>query len=150
MFHDELMLSLEQNCRRLLTLTYQEFVAELVSAGLLPPAPDCADNDEEMTVEKNNKVLVGIGSPDAPGSPPTIVLGVSKAAWEFMQNGMTHTFDLRKVGVPVQIVMFGADSQDDCAALMQQGAAAAGAPFVDARGKDGNLPDLGIDDPTVQ
>ena len=39
-----------------------------------------------------------------------LVLGVPKAAWEYMQHGRTHTFDLRAVGLPTQLVLFGEQS----------------------------------------
>lgn len=37
----------------------------------------------------------------------TVILGVSDAAWNFMKDGMTHTFDLRSLGVPFKIILFG-------------------------------------------
>jgi hypothetical protein len=36
-----------------------------------------------------------------------VILGVPEAAWEYMKDGKTHTFDLNAVGVPVSLVMFG-------------------------------------------
>lgn len=40
-----------------------------------------------------------------------ILLGVSAAAWEYMKDGKTHTFDLTKLGLPIRIIMFGGRDQ---------------------------------------
>jgi hypothetical protein len=100
-------------------------------------------------VSKERKVVVGIGTPEIAGGPPTIILGMTPQAWDAMAGEGTHTFDLRKVGVNVQILMFRGESHAAIAETLASGAAMMGAPFTDAR-KNGELPDLGIDDPTVQ
>lgn len=40
-----------------------------------------------------------------------VLLGVSAAAWEYMKDGKTHTFDLTKLGLPIRIIMFGGSDQ---------------------------------------
>lgn len=37
----------------------------------------------------------------------TAILGVSHKAWLYMRDGKTHTFDLRKMGFPINIVLLG-------------------------------------------
>ena len=56
---------------------------------------------------KEQKVVFAIGD-----DKQTLILGVSEAAWQFMREGMTHTFDLRSFGVPVRIVMFGGPTRE--------------------------------------
>jgi hypothetical protein len=51
---------------------------------------------------------------------PIIVLGVSQAAWEYMEDGHTHTFDLTKVGLPVRIIMFGGPDRAACEAWIAE------------------------------
>lgn len=43
--------------------------------------------------------------------PKFLVLGVSRDAYKFMSKGRTHTFDLRYLGLPTQLVMFGGKSR---------------------------------------
>lgn len=40
-----------------------------------------------------------------------VLLGVPTAAWEYMQHGKTHTFDLTKLGLPIRIIMCGGADQ---------------------------------------
>jgi hypothetical protein len=40
-----------------------------------------------------------------------VILGVPATAWEYMKDGKTHTFDLRRFGVPCQIILFGGKDQ---------------------------------------
>lgn len=37
----------------------------------------------------------------------TVLIGIPAAGWEFMKDGRTHTFDLRSLGIPVRIALFG-------------------------------------------
>jgi len=41
-----------------------------------------------------------------------VLLGVPQAAWEYMKDGKTHTFDLTKVrALPIRIIMCGGRDQ---------------------------------------
>lgn len=42
--------------------------------------------------------------------PKYLILGVSRDAYRFMAAGRTHTFDLRYLGLPTQLIMFGGKS----------------------------------------
>lgn len=59
-----------------------------------------------MSVKPEEKVVFGI-APATDGSAPLVLLGVSAAAWEYMRDGKTHTFDLTSLGLPLKLVMFG-------------------------------------------
>lgn len=97
---------------------------------------------------EDQRVTVAIGEPlDGVQQVPTVILGMPQGAWDFMADGLTHTFDLTKVGVPVQVIIFrGKDGLDvkgklfDANAFLKDGA-------TDA---DGNLQNLGIKEPTKQ
>jgi hypothetical protein len=41
------------------------------------------------------------------GGRKLVVIGIPEAGWEYMRGGRTHTFDLRSLGVPFGIVLFG-------------------------------------------
>lgn len=43
--------------------------------------------------------------------PRFLLLGVSRDAYRFMSGGRTHTFDLRYLGLPTQIIMMGGKSR---------------------------------------
>lgn len=36
-----------------------------------------------------------------------VLLGVPTAAWDYMKDGQTHTFDLTKLGLPIRIILYG-------------------------------------------
>ena len=40
-----------------------------------------------------------------------VLLGVALAAWEYMKDGHTHTFDLTKLGLPIRILLYGGPDQ---------------------------------------
>lgn len=67
---------------------------------------------------------------------PVAIIGVPELAWEYMKDGRTHTFDLRSLGFPVQIMIFGARDHRHALDLMGQGAEAAGMPVADLRDQD--------------
>lgn len=97
---------------------------------------------------EDHRVTVALGEPlEGVSDVPTVILGMPIGAWNFMKDGMTHTFDLTKVGVPVRIILFrGANGGDvrrklaDVNIFLKSGA-------IDAQG---NLRDLGIEEPTKQ
>lgn len=65
-----------------------------------------------------------------------LILGVPKAAWEYMSDGKTHNFDLTAIGFPVKLMLFGADSHDAAIKVMEKAAADAGVALLDGRQKD--------------
>jgi hypothetical protein len=56
-------------------------------------------------VRSEEKVLFAV-SP-RPDDGLDILLGVPTAAWEYMKDGQTHTFDLTKLGLSIRIIMYG-------------------------------------------
>lgn len=91
--------------------------------------------------DKDQKVLVALGEP-LPGQLPTVVFGVPQGAWEYMQGGKTHTFDLSAMGIRAQLVMYGAKDYDDAVRVLQDSAASVSMPTE-------GLKDLGIKDPST-
>ncbi len=84
-------------------------------------------------LDREEKVVFGI-APSPNG--PVAILGVTAAAWDYMKDGKTHTFDLRGIGFPVQIMMFGAQNHARVVELLGQGAEARGMPVHDSRDED--------------
>lgn len=70
------------------------------------------------------------------GTGPVVLLGVSNAANEFMQNGMAHNFDLSSLGVPVKLILFGAPTYDDVMSHMRKLMEASKTRAVDMTNRD--------------
>ena len=85
-------------------------------------------------VDIDQKIVFGISH--EVGEIPTLVMGIPTAAWEYMKDGHTHTFDLSKAGIPVKVVLFGASDHDAVLALIDAGLKASGHPYLDERRKD--------------
>lgn len=85
-------------------------------------------------MNREEKCVFGLAA-QGDGSPIAII-GVTDAAWDYMREGMTHTFDLRSLGFPVQIILFGARDQRAALDLIGAGAEARGAPIADLREAD--------------
>jgi hypothetical protein len=102
-----------------------------------------------MQQEKEKKVAVGLGEA-LPGDVQVLILGVPAGAWEHMKDANTHTFDLRKIGIPLKLVMFGGPTYDEVIDTMDLAArASSGEGLIDHPGGR-DLPEIGIDEPSVQ
>jgi hypothetical protein len=84
--------------------------------------------------KREQKVVFAISYGD--DGVATVLLGIPVAAWEYMKNGDTHTFDLAKVGLPVQIMMFGGPDHDACLEMIK--------PFLAPGHLDARNVDFGI------
>ncbi len=103
----------------------------------------------KFSLNPDNKVAVALAN-GGPGQPPTIILGVPTAAWEYMQDGKTHTFDLSSAGIPVQIMMFGAADREGVMDLLEKASQMISGRPLENKPKPGEpLRDLGIKDPTA-
>lgn len=89
-----------------------------------------------MSASPEQKVVFGL-SPDGQGDGvPLLLLGIPQAAWDYMRDGKTHTFDLTKVGLPVKLVLFGAADHAAARKAIEAANAAAGYPTLDLRRED--------------
>ena len=73
-----------------------------------------------------------------------LILGVSKEAWLFMKDGQTHTFDMSSLGLPFDVLLFGAPTRQAALNMISLGMQADGIkPDVDVskeRGIKGTEP----------
>ena len=67
---------------------------------------------------------------------PLITLGITRAAWVYMKDGKTHTFDLTKAGVSLRLVLFGAKDHADAMKAIETSAKERGIPILDERRRD--------------
>ncbi len=87
----------------------------------------------DMSVDRDSKVVFGISwTPDA----PVVILGIPQKAFEAMMGGTTQTFDLTKVGLPLQIVMFADETYDGAKKVLEGSFAKAGVPVLDETRRD--------------
>lgn len=68
----------------------------------------------------DQRVVFGAGTGE--GGMPVIALGVSEKAWEYMKDGKSHTFDLRPIGLPITLVLFGGETRESIQAILQEAA----------------------------
>lgn len=90
--------------------------------------------------ERDKKVLVAMGTGSA---KPVVILGVPQGAWDFMEGGLTHTFDLTSLGIPIQLLMFRGKDYADLVSTLENTAKETQMPV-------GGLRDLGIKGETKQ
>lgn len=70
------------------------------------------------------------------GDTTDVILGVSAAAWEYMKDGKTHTFDLQSIGLPLRIVLFGAKDTGEAYAVIEKHNASLGLKTEDRSSED--------------
>lgn len=92
-----------------------------------------------MSNSKDEKIVFFMGAPSRPDAPTTVIIGIPKAAWEYMQDGKTNHFTLEAFGIPVQLMLFGAENQEQIMEFLKKGAENAGTPLIDERHKDHSI-----------
>lgn len=83
-----------------------------------------------------DKMVFGI-SPNGNGDGiPVVLLGIPRGAWDYMHDGKTHSFDLTKVGIPVKILIYGADNHTAAMKMIEGHMSERGLPYLDQRRED--------------
>lgn len=91
-----------------------------------------AKKDAQMAKRSiEEKIVFSIADTDAEG--PVLMLGVPKGAWEYMQNGNFHHFDLTAVGFPIKLMVYGGANHDACLKVIEDAAKASGTVILDHR-----------------
>lgn len=73
---------------------------------------------------------------------PLLILGIPTQAWDYMKDGKTHHFDLTKIGLPVKLMLFGAENHDAAMKVLAAGAAANNEAYLDERRRDFSIDEL--------
>jgi hypothetical protein len=89
-----------------------------------------------MTTNIDEKIVFALSPSDV---GPILTLGIPTAAWEYMKDGKTHTFDLTSLGVPIKFVLFGAASHQAAIQVLKDSAEKNDVPFLDRRHKDWSI-----------
>lgn len=82
-----------------------------------------------------NKIVFALVPPDERGTV-MLLLGVPEAAWEYMKDGKTHTFDMTALGLPLQLMLYGAKDHDAAKQVIDDYNATRGIAALDARRED--------------
>jgi hypothetical protein len=86
-----------------------------------------------MSADQKSKIIFALSPSDV---GPILTLGISEAAWDYMRDGKTHTFDLTSLGVPMKLMLFGAKTQEAALQTLKAAAARQDIPLLDRRHKD--------------
>jgi hypothetical protein len=86
------------------------------------------------------KIVFGL-SPSPGGDGVMLLLGVPKGAWEYMKDGKTHHFDLSSVGVPIKLIMYGAETHDAAIKVIEEHNRSQGIAHLDERRRDFSIKD---------
>jgi hypothetical protein len=61
---------------------------------------------------KDPRILVALGTGED-GEVPTVILGVTNATWDDLDDGKAQDIDLEKMGIPAKLlIMRGTDHED--------------------------------------
>lgn len=64
---------------------------------------------------------------------PGLLVGIPRGAWDYMRDGNTHTLDLTRLGIPVRLMLFGAETHADALKTFEEAARANGVALLDQR-----------------
>lgn len=85
---------------------------------------------------RDEKLVFAVSPAGQGDGVPILLVGVPKAAWEYMKDRKTHHFDLTKAGVPVKLLFFGADSHAAAMKVIDDAMKASGNAYFDERRTD--------------
>lgn len=90
--------------------------------------------NEKPPIRADQKCVFGVSQK----SDKTVVavIQVPPGGWDYMKDGQSHTFDLTKVGIPIQIILAGCKSVADGRAVLEQANAQKGVPALHMPGTD--------------
>ena len=88
------------------------------------------------------KIVFAISPKGTGDGVPLLIMGVPAGAWDYMKDGKTHHFDLTKAGLPVKLVLFGAESHDAAMKVIADGAAARNEAYLDERRRDFSIKEV--------
>mgnify|MGYP005820188899 CR=1 FL=1 len=87
-----------------------------------------------MKQKREEQVVFGVGPCD--DNKTAIILGVSKSSWEYMKDGLCHAFDLSSIGLPLKIVLFGAETREIAQKQIEKSMHDQGVPVLDETRRD--------------
>lgn len=104
-----------------------------MTANTSSPRSDQGASPKKL-VDIEERPVFGYG-PGADGST-VLLLGIPRRAWETMQDGHAKDLDLTGIGLPVKLLIFGADDHASVMKVINASFAEAGVPVLDERRRD--------------
>lgn len=94
-----------------------------------------------MVESTEEKIVFCIANGKSENDPMTLLLGVPNGAWQYMKDGKTNHFTLESLGIPIRIIMYGAETHEKAMGFIHESAAKLGIPLLDERRKDFSIPE---------
>lgn len=88
-----------------------------------------------MAQDIEDKVVFAV-SPGNGDGVPMVLLGIPHRAYKRMKDGRTSTFDLTKVGLPVKLILYGAENHTAAMKMIEGHMAETGTAMLDERRAD--------------
>ena len=82
------------------------------------------------------KIVFGVSYEGQGDNIPVILIGVPVGAWDYMKDGKTSHFDLTSVGVPIKLILFGAEDHTGAMKLIEEHNRRLRLPYLDERRRD--------------
>jgi hypothetical protein len=87
-------------------------------------------------LDREQQVVFAVAPEGQGDGSPILLFGISEAAWNYMKDGKTHTFDLTKAGLPLKIIIYGAATHEAAMKVINDHMAKRNVPYADDRGID--------------
>ena len=89
-----------------------------------------------MAQDIESKIVFGVAPEGNGDGVTTVLLGIPAGAWEHMKDGKTHNFDLTKIGLPIRILLYGAENHTAAMKMVEGHISDRGLSYLDQRRED--------------
>jgi hypothetical protein len=113
-----------ETARKMLTPADWYFVEEILAG----KAPDTDPHDFKM--------VFGLAPPVERSGPVTLTIGLPRACWTRLAGGLTTDLNLERLGLPIQLIVFGCDSHEHGRKIIEKANAAKGFATDDRQRED--------------
>lgn len=87
-----------------------------------------------MAQNIDERIVFGVSPRDEGGAD--LLLGIPRGAWEYCKDGKTHTLDLSSIGIPIRLMLYGAESHDAAVRVIEEHNKKLGVAILDERRRD--------------
>lgn len=86
--------------------------------------------------DDEHKILFAVAPAAQNDGASVLLVGVSTKCWEYMRDGKTHTVDLTKIGVPLQLIVYGGADYASVVKVIEDHCKEQGQALLDLRRQD--------------
>ena len=87
-----------------------------------------------MTGNKEDSVVFGVAPLE--GGRSTLMIGIGAGAWKYMSDGKANTIDLSSLGIPLQVIVYGAEDRAAALQVIETHNRSLGLATLDLRRED--------------